>query len=303
MADRRSAVSVRVPGRLADVHPLPVEQVVGHLPAAQAQRNDLRTPLRREEGPQAAPELAPLRGRTRRARSQHLELGIEIATQGGVVGDRDAVRGGRPTESPSPRVMAMESPTISSRTGLGPVGPRALQRGVLGARETGRERDEPAGSRRTSRRGRPARHPPAPGRAARGTPTRGRRRPAGPAPPIPSPHHRPPRRGPPAPGRARAARPGRIPGTGRRARLLGVGASRDSLERPGARHGRPAAAPTTQAGTSRLATTRAKPPVDLPTHESSVSPRTARGPEAPAGRRSTPRPRPRCWAGGPGRPS
>ena len=121
MADRRSAARCVVPGRLADVHPLPVEQVVGHLPAAQAQRHHLRMLRRREERPQAAPELAPLRGRSRRARGQHLELGIEIAAQGGVVGHRDAVARTRdPTESPSPRVMAMESPTIMSRTGSGP---------------------------------------------------------------------------------------------------------------------------------------------------------------------------------------
>ena len=141
--DRRLQVGgeVPVPGRLADVHPLPVEQVVGHLPAAQAQRNDLRMPLRGEEGPEAAPEPAPLRGRTRRARGQHLELGIEVAAQGGVVGDGDAVRGGRSDREPLAQGHGDGVADDQQPHGVASVGSRALQRGVLGARETGRERE------------------------------------------------------------------------------------------------------------------------------------------------------------------
>ncbi len=65
--DGRSQVraQVLVPGRFTDVHPVPVQQVVRHLPAAQPQGDHLR-PLRRDqEGPPATPPLAARRTRAR----------------------------------------------------------------------------------------------------------------------------------------------------------------------------------------------------------------------------------------------
>ena len=77
---------VLVPGGLADVHPVPVEQVVGDLPAAEAQGDHLGPLSGHEERPQAAPVVAARRGRPGRARGEHLELRVEVAAEGGVVG-------------------------------------------------------------------------------------------------------------------------------------------------------------------------------------------------------------------------
>ena len=116
------------------------------------------------------------------------------------------------------------------------VGPGALQRGVLGARETGRQRGQAgAGCRRSPWRRPPATAVAAPAEARAGS-RQARQRDAGGA--QQAPHHRsrhlstvllaadrPHPAAPGPPDQAGTLRPGR------RARLLGIGASRDSLER------------------------------------------------------------------------
>ena len=112
---------VLVPGRLPDVHPLPVEQVVAHLPAAQAQRHHLGVLLGDQEGPPrpaspsqpwvAGPGDPSVSTSSAGSRSQPTVASSTTLTP---------YAGRAWTERPMPSVMAMESPTIRRRTGRGP---------------------------------------------------------------------------------------------------------------------------------------------------------------------------------------
>ena len=86
MADLQVGRQVPVPGRLTDVHPVAVEQVIGDLPPAEAERDYLGPLPGEEEGPQSLPVVAARRGRTRRAGREHLELRVEVAADRGLVG-------------------------------------------------------------------------------------------------------------------------------------------------------------------------------------------------------------------------
>ena len=141
MADCSVRGQVVVPGRLTDVHPLPVEEVVRHLPAAQPQGDHLGPLLRHQERPPATPVLAARRGRPGRALDQHLQLGVEVATQGRIVDDRDAVvRGG--VDRKALAQGHRDGVTQDEETHrAAAVRPRLRQRGVLGRRQAGRERE------------------------------------------------------------------------------------------------------------------------------------------------------------------
>ena len=162
--DGNSRLEVRgqmlVPGGLTDVDPLPVEQVVGHLPPAQPEGDHLGPLPGRHEGPQAAPQRAALRGRSRAARDEDLQLRVEVTAQRSVVGDRDAVLGLGPHRQPHAQGQGDGVAEDEEPDGVPAIGPRALQRGVLRRAQSGRQRDRhplAPGGVRPRRRRRPGR--------------------------------------------------------------------------------------------------------------------------------------------------
>ena len=136
---------VLVPGRLPDVHPLPVEQVVGHLPAAQAQRHHLGTRLADHEGPQRPPVVTARRGRPGRALGEHLEPRIEVAPDRRVVEHAHPVLGARLDREAHAERHGDGVPHDQEPTGRGPYAPaRADTRRVLRRRAQGAGAAPPA---------------------------------------------------------------------------------------------------------------------------------------------------------------
>ena len=223
---------MRVPRRLADVHPLPVQQVVRDLPPAQADGDDLGAIDRRQEGPVLrhwshpcveGPEFAP---------DEHLEPGVQVAAEGAVVRDGHAVLGLRSHGQPHAQSESDGVAQDQDPDGVRCVRPRPLQRRMLRTTEPGREwegrpRMPTLRLRAPCRRG-----------TGRGTRTASRPRRAGCAPPIAS----------------RPLRPGRRRSSSSESAGLG-----GPLSRPQG-HGRFSSPRSTQSATFWPATTRPEGP-------------------------------------------
>ena len=144
MADCRSGRQVLVPDRLADVHPLPVEQVVGHLPAPQPQRHDLGPlPARRGRARAPASGRSPASPARLRPRSS-----TGAAGRGHSRGWRGPITSRRTRAARRPRGPCRASGRWSRRrSGAAPGGGRRRRRAA--ARRAPRRQDRAAGARHT----------------------------------------------------------------------------------------------------------------------------------------------------------
>ena len=146
---------VPVPRRLADVDPVPVQQVVGDLPAPQPECHHLGPLPGDEERPQPTPVVAPRCGRARCARREDPGLRVEVATEGGVVGHADPVLLPRIDREPDAQGQGDGVTQDEETHRMWTVRPRALQRSCAPTRSAPAGEERPSGRHRNRRPGPP----------------------------------------------------------------------------------------------------------------------------------------------------